>query len=125
MAKDDADNGGSVEAQQVPPSHSATPATEASPSPIPTIRSLKRKASTQGGRGQRGQDFWSAVDLWFKEQMESNGNKWSDPAWVEYIQATLDWDLMTFPPVVAASLSMVGTALTLTGDPSMSGSASN
>ncbi|KAG6819615.1 hypothetical protein H0H93_010243 [Arthromyces matolae] len=60
-------------------------------------RSLKRKRENfAGGRPQKGHDYWSVVDSWFRAQMKDRGANWDTLQWQEYINTTYDWDAAHF-----------------------------
>ena len=49
----------------------------------------KRKRTPAKGRIAQGDDFWSKVDSWFKEKIDSWGTDFSGVDWKMYVNPTL------------------------------------
>ncbi|KAG6851798.1 hypothetical protein H0H87_012205, partial [Tephrocybe sp. NHM501043] len=63
-----------------PDSRTGTPSTDSTET---TTRPPKRRRTDgyTGGRPQKGHDYWSAVDSWFKAKLLDWGSSWSTPQW--------------------------------------------
>ncbi|KAJ6503840.1 hypothetical protein C8R45DRAFT_1185850 [Mycena sanguinolenta] len=46
----------------------------------------KKRKRTQGGRVAKGQDFWSQVDAYFKEEVTRRGRNFKDLKWKTYVE---------------------------------------
>ncbi|KAG6814052.1 hypothetical protein H0H87_008776, partial [Tephrocybe sp. NHM501043] len=90
-----------------PDSRTGTPSTDSTET---TTRPPKRRRTDgyTGGRPQKGHDYWSAVDSWFKAKLLDWGSSWSTPQWQEYINATLQWDATQFAPEEQEIIYMAG-----------------
>ncbi|KAG6826286.1 hypothetical protein H0H92_000435 [Tricholoma furcatifolium] len=107
-----------------PESRADTPVTDSTEANI--ARPLKRKRTDgyAGGRPQKGHDYWSAVDSWFKVKLSDWGSNWGTPQWQEYMAATIQWDASQFPPDEQEIVYMSG-ANNVSTPPSAPGLASN
>ncbi|KAF8178468.1 hypothetical protein BJ912DRAFT_1063115 [Pholiota molesta] len=54
--------------------------------------SKRKRVQKQKGRIPEGTDFWSKVDLWFKEGIEQRGEDFASEAWRSYIDTSIRLD---------------------------------
>ncbi|KAG6863258.1 hypothetical protein C0991_007152 [Blastosporella zonata] len=99
-----------------PATPSLRPATPQPGTSEATTRPTKRKRfdAYAGGQPQKGQDYWSAVDNWFRTKTKDWGNNWSSPQWESYINSTIQWDTQLFMPDAIQAVAMVTTSPVLT-----------
>lgn len=53
--------------------------------PTPSTSAKQKRMDGLGARHQKGHDYWSAVDIWFRMRTLEWGNQWNTHQWQEYV----------------------------------------